>query len=180
MQSQRFINVIGDILQHEGGYNDIKNDSGGATNFGVSLKFIKSINEDINNDGRVDWVDIKQLTKEKAIEIYWENFWKPMYDTMPKGIGEKVFDVAVNAGPSRAHKLLQQAVNKLGGKLSVDGVIGNVTLSLLTKYTSESLMNAYIAEQMEFYHNLVKAAPKNQMFLKGWINRANYNPLKGH
>lgn len=177
MPSQKFLTVIDHILEHEGGYNDIKNDSGGATNYGVSLRFLQSINEDINGDGQVDWIDIKQLTKKKAIELYYNNFWRAMYDKMPNGIGEKVFDFAVNAGHMRSHRTLQASVNRLGGNLKVDGMIGSVTLSTLTKYSPASLMEAFIAEQSAFYQSLVKSTPKNQMFLKGWLNRAKYNPL---
>jgi lysozyme family protein len=177
MPSQRFLNVIDHILEHEGGYNDIKNDSGGATNYGISLRFLQSINEDINNDGSVDWIDIKQLTKKKAIELYWNNFWRAMYDKMPVGIGEKVFDFAVNAGHMRSHRTLQAAVNRLGGNLKVDGMIGSVTLAALKNYSPQSIMAEFIKEQASFYQALVKQEPKNKIFLKGWLNRANYNPL---
>lgn len=164
MATQRFLNVIDHILAHEGGYNDIKNDSGGATNFGISLRFLQSINEDINHDGRVDWIDIKQLSKADAIELYYNNFWKAMYDTMPAGIGEKVFDVAVNAGHMRAHRTLQAAANRLGANLKVDGMIGSVTLNTLKTLNNVDLMNAFIAEQSAFYQSLVKATKKPNIF----------------
>ncbi len=177
MATQRFLNTIDRILEHEGGYNDVKQDSGGATNFGISLRFLQSINEDVNHDGKVDWLDIKQLTKKQSVELYYNNFWRAMYDKMPEGIGEKVFDFAVNAGHMRSHRTLQSALNRLGETLQVDGMIGNVTMTKMAKYKPEQIMSAFIVEQSSFYEGLVKSTPKNSIFLKGWLNRANYNPL---
>ena len=176
MPSNRFNAVIGEILKHEGGYNDIKGDSGGSTNFGVSLTFAKTINLDVDGDGDTDYLDIKLLTEKQAINIYWNNFWKPMYDKMPAGVGEKVFDVAVNAGASRAHKLLQQSLKNLGEKISIDGAIGNETLTALKKYTGDQVITAYCAAQAAFYNGLVAANPVYKKFQAGWLNRAKWKP----
>ena len=41
-----FESAIKKTLKHEGGYNEVKGDAGGATNFGISLRFLKSIFKD--------------------------------------------------------------------------------------------------------------------------------------
>jgi lysozyme family protein len=170
----KFINSVLPCIQHEGGYNDIKSDKGGATNYGISLRFLKGINEDIDGDGVVTYLDIKKLTKDDAISLYHDNFWKAIYEKMPDKLAAKVFDVSVNAGSSRAHILLQRALNKLGSKLTVDGLVGNATLTEIAKYTDQAIVNSYCAVQLEFYKGLVLKDASQEKFLAGWTNRAKY------
>ncbi len=174
--TQRFLKAMPYIFEHEGGFNSTVGDNGGATSFGISLVFLKSINDDINHDGHVDWLDIKSLTKDQAEELYWDNFWKPLYDKVTERLGIKMFDVAVNAGNSRSNKLLQTALNKLGSKLMVDGVIGQTTFGEAAKYSEDSILAAYCQSQKEFYEGIVKANPTQAKFLKGWTNRSQWLP----
>jgi lysozyme family protein len=174
--TERFKKAMAHVFKHEGGYNDIKEDAGGATNYGVSLRFLKSINEDVNNDGKVDWLDIKKLTKNDAMDIYYDNFWRPLYDALPERLSLKLFDVSVNAGHSRSHILLQRALNKLGSKLACDGMVGKVTMSECAKYAEKDVLKAYVDVQIDFYNELVRIRPANAKFIKGWTNRAKWIP----
>lgn len=170
----KFMTACLHTIQMEGGFNDIKQDKGGATNYGISLRFLKGINEDIDGDGVITYLDIKKLTKDQAISIYHDNFWKAIYEKMPDKLAAKVFDVSVNAGSSRAHILLQRALNKIGAKLTVDGLIGNATLTEIAKYTDQAIVNAYCEVQLEFYKGLVARDASQSIFLAGWTNRAKY------
>jgi len=176
MKTTRFLKAVEDVLIHEGGYNNRVTDKGGATNWGVSLRFLKLIKKDLNGDGRVDWLDIKGLTKENAVDIYWLNFWRPIYDMLPVRLGAKVFDTAVNAGHSRAHVLLQQSLNALGSKIKADGLVGNVTLSECAKYPETAILKAYSIQQKAFYDSLVKEDPSQEEYIRGWTKRANWLP----
>ena len=169
-----FKKAVAATVKHEGGYNNVKNDKGGATNWGVSLRFLKSIKLDLDGDGDVDFVDVKNMTKEQAEEIYFDNFWKPLYDRLPELVACKVFDVSVNAGSSRAHILLQRALNKVGANLKVDGLIGSATLSVIAKYTPQVTVRAYCVAQQEFYDGIVAKDPTQAKFSAGWKNRAKY------
>lgn len=55
------------VLKVEGGYVDDPNDAGGATNWGISLRFVKQsgVDLDIDGDGDIDAEDMKALTKNK-------------------------------------------------------------------------------------------------------------------
>ena len=46
-----FDTAIKKVLKHEGGYVDHKNDPGGATKYGISLRFIRQSNTDLDLDG---------------------------------------------------------------------------------------------------------------------------------
>ncbi len=60
-----FEKAVEKVLEHEGGYVDHKNDPGGATNYGISLRFVKQstgIDLDVDGDGDIDADDIKAMT----------------------------------------------------------------------------------------------------------------------
>jgi lysozyme family protein len=173
----RFQKAIQHVLAHEGGYNNIADDAGGATNYGVSLVFLRTAKKDLNGDGKIDTLDVKNMTKAQAEDIYWNNFWKPYYDVMTERLAMKLFDTAVNTGHARANILLQRSLLRLGSKVNIDGVIGQQTLNECKRYAEEQLLVAYVQEQLAFYRSLVTRKPSQQKFLKGWENRANWLPL---
>lgn len=172
----RFNKAIEHVFKHEGGFNDIKEDKGGATNWGISLVFLKSVGKDIDEDGDVDWLDIKKLTKDQAKELYYDNFWKPIYERFSERVSIKVFDFGVNAGNGASHKTLQRALNNLGSNLAVDGVVGNNTLSEIAKYSEIAILNAFVKCQQDYYNRIVEKNPSQAKFIKGWTNRANWLP----
>src|SRR6266481_707309 len=94
------------ILRHEGHFVNNPADPGGATNFGVSLRWLKSqgLAGDINNDGDIDIDDIKILTPAIAGEFYRTKWWNAYQygNLVAQAVGTKVFDMSVNMGPPRA------------------------------------------------------------------------------
>lgn len=176
-----FDDAIGVILRHEGGYVNHPNDPGGATNFGVSLRFLADYPDlgDFDGDGDVDAEDIANMTLEDAKHIYKVAWWdKYKYgQIVDQTIATKVFDFSVNMGASRAHKLLQQAMNQAFGlKLTVDGIVGPASMRTINSATDgdeeQLLLSAYCDCAWQFYQNIANNNPKLKVFLKGWKNRA--------
>ena len=64
-----FDTAIKKVLKHEGGYVDHKNDPGGATKYGISLRFIRKSNTelDLDGDGDIDSDDYL-AARDKAIK----------------------------------------------------------------------------------------------------------------
>ena len=112
----KFEDLVHGILDREGGYVDHPNDPGGETNYGIAKR---SHPEE----------DIKNLTTERAIEIYKDSYWEPSRaSSLPSSLRETYFDMVVNMGKRRAVKILQKACNSKGCGLVVDGLIGRNTI----------------------------------------------------
>lgn len=161
-----FLPAVTLLLPREGGYNDLVNDH--PTNYGISLKFYKSIKPDATKE------DIKALTANQAIAIYKEHFWdNTNFDKIrDQKLTNAVFDMAVNGGIAQSVKLLQRAANQLRNELKIDGVFGKITLRVVNELNAPALLLMFRQERADFYKALVYTQPRKQMFLKGWLARA--------
>lgn len=175
-----FEKAIPVILRHEGGFVNNVNDRGGATNYGISLRFLQGFSDgDLNNDGHIDIEDIKNMTIDQAKIVYRAEWWdKYKYGAInDQTIATKVFDYAVNMGSSRAHKLLQSSLNAAFGlSLSVDGVLGPATFAVINAVADGDqegkLISAYSDRVWAFYQSLIAQRPSLKVFQNGWRNRA--------
>ena len=71
-----FDEIIDNVLESEGGYVNDKDDAGGETNMGISKKAYPDL-------------DIKNLSKEEAKQIYYEDYWCPSKaDQLPTQLRE--------------------------------------------------------------------------------------------
>lgn len=167
--------------QWEGGLTDHPSDPGGITNFGVSLRWLRSLGHDlgdINEDGDINSADIIELTMADAARLFRLKFWEPYgLEALPQLTATVHYDCMVNTGPRQATLLTQRACNSLVGpygvKLAVDGIFGPQTREFLTKYATPKLATAMIEQRKGFYLALVRNKPDFAPFERGWINRAN-------
>lgn len=159
-----FENCIEIILGFEGGYNNDPSDLGGETNFGIAKRFYPAL-------------DIKGLTKAKAIEIYRSDYWqKNDIEEYPEVIRLQMFDMCVNMGSKGAISVLQATLNKMGYNLTVDGQIGPKTLqaaelSASSEYTKIVLPHFLAMERLNYYIHLAVCRPAQLKFLNGWAKR---------
>ena len=151
----QFDKIIEVVLHHEGGYVNDPQDPGGETNFGIA----KRIHPD---------VDIKNLTKEGAKEIYYQDYWmKNRVPQLPDNLKHIYFDMCVNQGRGRAVKILQRAANAKGANLKVDGGLGPKTIGAL-KNVELDRVRAY---RIKYYADLVTRKPDLEKFYFGWFRR---------
>ena len=151
----KFDEIIEIVLHHEGGYVNDPDDPGGETNFGIA----KRSHPD---------VDIKNLTKDGAKEIYYQDYWiKNRVTQMPEDLKHIYFDMCINQGRGRAVKILQHAANAKGANLKVDGGLGPKTIGAL-KGVELDRVRAY---RIKYYADLVTRKPDLEKFYFGWFRR---------
>ena len=149
------------VIGLESGYVNDPDDPGGETKWGISKRSYPN-------------VDIKTLDSEYAKAIYKRDFWNSLYlDRFNcQLVAEEVFEQSVNVGKVVAAKNLQTALNYLGGKLEVDGIIGNKTLEAVNWYPhEESLLKTLNGVQFIHYLNIVTKNPALKKYARGWLRR---------
>ena len=148
------------ILKWEGGYSNHPADPGGMTNLGVT----KSVWESWTNKPATE-ADMRALTPAMVSPLYKAKYWDAVRgDDLPSGVDLCVVDCAVNAGPGRAAKFLQQAVGA-----TVDGAIGPGTLKAVAAHDPQEIIKKFCDLREAHYKSLSTFAT----FGKGWMNRLN-------
>jgi lysozyme family protein len=162
------------MLAHEGGWADHPLDPGGATMKGITLRTFR----DANRRGIVKYTntptkdDLRRISQEEVFAIYRTMYWDVVYgDHLPIGIDYMVFDAAVNQGPGRAVRFLQQALTYDVGvdPGPVDGIMGPMTLRAVFQLEGGEhldLIRCTAIRRMNHYTGIGKA-----VFLEGWTRR---------
>lgn len=168
---------LADTFDTEGGYVDDPDDPGGATNHGISLRFLRGLGDpelDLDGDGDLDADDVRALTRDDAAELIYAHFWQGYrYADLPTEIGAKVFDLGVNMGPRPIGRCLQRAVRAVHGpRLVEDGVIGPKTLRAVDQVYGPALLPALRSEAAGYYRVLIARDPTREKYQEGWLTRA--------
>lgn len=164
--------ILNETLAHEGGYVNNPQDPAGPTKYGITQGTLSAW---LRHPASVE--DVKNLTLDMAKEIYLTNYlFGPRINTLPEPIVPQTFDISVNSGPITAVKLVQQVINDAGfGPVGVDGIIGPICRSAATNAVNRMqgyFTNALVIEREKFYQMIVRRHPEEQVFLAGWIARA--------
>jgi lysozyme family protein len=163
--------MIDDVIRREGGYVDHPRDRGGPTNFGITQA---TLSRHLGCAASAE--DVRRLSRAVAADIYRRDYYEaPRIDRLPARIQEFVFDAAVNHGPPRALRFVQQACNAAGfGPLAVDGKCGPRTRRAAAeadRVLGDRFLAALVGERRNFYLALVERDPGQGVFLNGWLNR---------
>lgn len=181
--SDHFDQAIKTILHHEGGFVDDPSDPGGATNYGVSIRYLKQrgdldgdgfLDGDLDHDGDIDHDDIKNMTQAEAEDLYRTGFWdkSKLGEIDEYIIAERVFDMVVNMGPRQAGKIVQRACNYFGKRLTVDGIMGPASFRAVNSCNAEKLLREIRFNHAKFYLDLIEKKPTLAKFRNGWLRRA--------
>ena len=163
--------MVADILRREGGFVHHPADRGGPTNFGITQRTLSA------HLGRTATVEeVRALSADLAAEIYGRDYFlAPRLDGLPERIQPFVFDSAVNHGPRRAVRLVQQVCDSAGfGPIATDGVCGPQTRRAAAeadRAMGDWLLAALVEERRNLYRQIVAGDPGQRVFLDGWMNR---------
>lgn len=153
-----FDTCLDHILLSEGGFVNNKSDPGGMTNLGCT----KATWEEYVGHP-VSEADMRNLTKADVKLLYKRKYWdKVSGDLLPAGLDYAVFDAAINSGPGRAAKWLQEVAG-----VTADGSIGPATLKAVDAFSPLELISQYNDKRLQF----LEALPTFSVFGKGWSNR---------
>ena len=158
MSADNFERCFQLLLKDEGGFVNDPKDRGGATNLGVTLGTWSSW---VRYPATVEM--IKALTPDDVRPLYRKNYWDYVKaDQLPVGVDYCVFDCAVNSGATRASRFAQLAAG-----VSVDGLIGTITLKQINAMHPDDFVRAFTQERIEYLHRL----DTFDRFGRGWLNR---------
>ena len=154
--TDRFLEVLPDLLREEGGWVNDPHDPGGETNLGITRAVYEAWTHQRG-------ADMHHLTPDDVAPIYRVNYWRASgCDLLPVGVDRIVFDTAVNMGVSRAVKYLQRAAG-----VADDGHIGPMTQAAIVAADPGELINGIAALREAKY----RALPTFPRFGRGWLAR---------
>ncbi len=131
------------MFNREKEYNNSKYDLGGETNLGITIGTLndyKRKHQDFEN------VDIKNITKDQAMRIYYDEYWKKSGadKIKDKDLAYVHFDATVNHGLGNSRRFLKES----GGDF-----------------------DKYIEIRKKYYNDIVKNKPEQERHIRGWLNR---------
>jgi lysozyme family protein len=155
---ENFQSALEAVLHHEGGFVNHPADPGGMTNLGCTKSSWESW-----CGHPVDEKTMRELTPADVAPLYKDKYWdKVKGDDLPAGIDYCVFDCAINSGPGRAAKFLQECAG-----VAADGAIGPATLAAVQSIILPDLINLYCDKRLAF----LKELKTWETFGKGWERR---------
>ena len=154
------------MLKSEGGFTDDEKDKGnklpdgrkGSTMLGVTqYNWEQHVGHQVTHD------DMRQLTAADVEPLYKQKYWDIVRaDELPSGIDYLVFDMGVNAGPSRSIKIMQSALG-----VTADGGLGPMTMAAVQAADPVELIEKFSAAKEAFYRSL----DDFPVYGNGWLNR---------
>lgn len=174
--------IAREIVDREGGFVDDPDDPGGATKHGVTVHTMRRLGLDLTSDGAVDAADVRQLTRDQAVNIFVTHYFVgPRVSMLPAVLQASVFDMYVNAG-TNAVRILQRLLVEMRQEVAVDGVIGPRTAAAAQRAyeaAPDHLADAYGIARRNYYFRLADRRPASRKYARtraggkgGWIRRA--------
>jgi len=168
--------VVNEIIAVEAGYVNDPLDSGGETNYGITVAVARNFGYD--GDMRAMPVSI---AKDIYIHKYWDAVNGDELARVCEAVAREIVDTGVNIGPRKAGVILQRSLNNMNDRqnhyadIHVDGNIGPLTISALTSLIdlrgSVIFVRVLNCLQGYYYFELAERREKDERFLYGWFNK---------
>jgi lysozyme family protein len=168
-------------------YTEILGDKGGATKYGISLRFLLYVFDNKKYDLKIagdaslfskrpDRYTVEMITLDQAKFIYKKYFWDANRygEIEDQEIADKVFDMAVLMGAPQANKIFQKQLDD-GSELEFDGIIGCKTLYMINdhhcKQRQTEILGWIIDDYIKHFIFICNKDKSQSKFLLGWLNR---------
>lgn len=158
---QNFDRCLKAVLKHEGGFVNHPEDPGGMTNMGITaLTYAEYTGRRLST---ITEKEMRSLTVEMVAQSINVNIGTSANAiSYPVVQTTQFFDYAVNSGPTRAAKHLQECL-----AINTDGIIGAQTL----KYVENSLPSELLREYLQRREDFLKGLRTFKTFGRGWMRR---------
>ena len=151
------------IIAHEGGFVNHPADPGGMTNLGVTARAWAEYTGRLLS--LITEAEMRSLTVETVKPFYKRKYWDSCKcDLLPSGLDLSIFDFAVNSGPGKAIRVLQECL-----AIEADGLIGPETIKYVKLANVEELITDLNRSRLDYLQNLRTF----NTFGKGWTKRVN-------
>lgn len=159
------------ILKWEGGYVNDPHDRGGATNKGVTIATYRHF---YGASATID--HLQKMSDAQWEKIFIVGYWRPFKadEIRNQSIANICVDWAWASGTTTAIRQVQKILG-----VTVDGVVGDITLGAINKRNPEELFNEIKEARIAFINTIVRNNPAQARFSRGWLNRINdikFNP----
>jgi len=124
---------------------------------------------------------------EKMVKLFYRRYYWNLFcgdDVLDQQLANELFDTGVNMGVTRAVDFLQKALNILNRNESLysdieeDGKFGNETMKALNAYLATDgiglLLKIINILQGMHYIEYARKNPKQERFMRGWMNRVGF------
>jgi lysozyme family protein len=156
----RFTESLENTLEYEGGFVDDPDDSGGATNFGVTQKVYDEFREGEGVPKRT----VRDIERRELEKIYFVRYWVAgKCPDLPPPIAMAHFDACVHHGEYWGKRILQR-----GAGVEDDAKIGPITLAAINSMPRSELINNMLWERLRYMTRIARNRPKDLKFLVGW------------
>jgi len=149
------------LMDIEKGYSNHKNDYGGETKYGISKRSYPQL-------------DIPSLTIDQAKDVYYRDFWLTYHldKVRDPQIATQLLLITVNCSPQTSGRIVQKSINRAGGSLIIDGIIGTATVRMINQVSPSALGDALRVELVKFYIDRVNIDSTQKVNFEGWVRRA--------
>jgi len=117
-----------------------------------------------------------QSQREPAIQTFYRNnLWVPMQlgGLDSQDLANRVMDMETNSWEPQAAHELQKAINVCTpGRVTVDGVVGPLTIAAANAQNQTFLLNAFRAQRVSYYDEIAVKNSSDQKYLNAWLARA--------
>lgn len=164
--------IVPFILSWEGGFANDPDDTGGATNKGITIGTFREV---FGKDKTVN--GLKHITDAQWMEVLRKKFWDRWLASRidSQAVANMLVDWTWHSG--KYGITIPQRI--LGVK--ADGIVGEKTLAAINNAEPKALFVILKDERKAYLTRQAKVSPRKRKFLNGWLNRVNsmeYNKLR--
>ena len=165
-----FDEAFAELIKDEGtSYTNHPQDSGGPTKFGVTKNaWEKYVGHEVPNEV------IRDLDLSEAKKFYFLEYWCALSceKLVKRSVALCIFNTCVLYGHRAAAKIAQRSAYSVEHPLKFDGILGDRSIAALNCVNEEDFLKTYHGLILSRIAWIIEQYPKNEVFRKGWVNRA--------